>query len=194
MPLKNKKQGLLIVISAPSGCGKTTLCHRLLKSQPNLVRSVSMTTRLPRSGEKKGKDYFFVSKKQFFSLRGKKAFLEWAKVFGQYYGTPAGFVKQALGQGKDVLLSIDIQGALKIKGKYPQGVYIFILPPSLKILEERLRKRALDSAQEINKRFKLARHEIAHHEFYDYTLVNDNLNLAVKAIKSIISAGKNKRG
>lgn len=194
MPLKNKKQGLLIVISAPSGCGKTTLCQRLLKSQPNLLRSVSVTTRLPRSGEKKGKDYFFVSKKQFSSLRGKKAFLEWAKVFGQYYGTPADFVKKALRQGKDVLLSIDVQGALKIKGRYPQGIYIFILPPSLKALKERLKKRALDSAQEINKRLKLAKDEIAHHEFYDYTLVNDSLNQAVKAIKNIILAEKKKRG
>lgn len=189
----NKGQGLIIIISAPSGCGKTTLCRKLLKSQPNLVRSVSVTTRRPRRGEKHKKDYFFITKKRFFALRRKKAFLEWANVFGQYYATPRQFVKKMLLRGKDVLLSLDVQGAAKVKRVYPKGVYIFILPPSLKALENRLKKRALDSEGEIKRRLKLARYEIAHHSFYNYSLVNDNLNHAVKKLKAIMNSKKKKR-
>jgi guanylate kinase len=154
------------------------------------VRSISATTRAPRSGEKQGVDYFFISKKDFFVLRDKKAFLEWARVFGQYYGTPRSFIKQMFLKGKDVLLSIDVQGAAKVRRIYPQGIYIFILPPSLKALEERLRKRGLDSHKEIERRIKLARHEIAHHPFYNYAVVNDNLSRAVKKLKAIINREK----
>lgn len=186
----NRSKGLIIVISAPSGCGKTTLCQKLLRSQPNLVRSISATTRPPRPGEKQGIDYFFISKRDFFALRRKKAFLEWARVFGQYYGTPRSFINQTLLKGKDVLLSIDVQGAAKVRRIYPEGIYIFILPPSIKTLEERLKRRNLDSRKEIERRVKLARYEIAHHPFYNYSLVNDNLSRAVKKLKAIINLEK----
>ena len=194
MSSKSKKEGLVVVISAPSGGGKTTLCQELLKSQPNLVRSISLTTRPPRSGERNGKDYCFVSKKEFLSLRGKKAFLEWAKVFGQYYyGTSARLVEKTLRRGKDILLIIDVQGARKVKRIYPQGLYIFIMPPSLKVLAQRLKTRALDSNKQIQRRLKVAKKEISHRKFYDYILVNDRLDRVVKKLKAIITAEKIRR-
>ena len=156
------------------------------------MRSISATTRPPRTGEKQGIDYFFISKKEFFALRAKGAFLEWAKVFSQYYGTPRSFIDQMRAQGKDVLLSIDVKGAGQVKRLYPGGLYIFILPPSLKALEERLKKRALDSKQEIKRRLKLAQYEIAHHPFYNYSVVNDRLDQAVKKLKAIINSKKKK--
>jgi len=186
----SREEGLLIVISAPSGTGKTTLCHMLLKELPNAVFSVSFTTREPREGEVNGRDYWFVSKEEFERRIREGDFLEWAQVYGYYYGTSKGQVLKALKEGKDVILDIDTQGALQVKERFPEAVLIFILPPSLKELERRLRKRGTDPEDVIEKRLKLAREEIKKAKFYDYIVVNDKLEVAYSKLKSIITSEK----
>jgi len=181
-------KGLLIIISAPSGCGKTSLCRRLVKVCPGLVRSVSMTTRKPRKGEKRGTDYKFVSEEKFKQLKKSGKFLEWAKVFGHYYGTPVDSVDKWTKKGRDVLLTIDVQGALKVHRKRPQAISVFILPPSSSELKKRLCKRKTESPKEAMKRFKIANWEMAHLRHYDYAVINDNLSSAVKSVGSIIAA------
>lgn len=181
-------KGLIFVISAPSGAGKTTLCNRLLSSELGLVRSVSLTTRLPRRGERKGKDYFFVSKEDFQERRKKGELLEWTSVLGELYGTPRWFVEKSIDRGRDILLSIDVRGALQVKRLYPQGIFIFILPPSLKTLETRLKKRSTEKNSQIAKRIRLAKRELSFAKYYDYIVVNDNLEEAVDKLRSIIIA------
>lgn len=183
------KKGKLFVISAPSGSGKTTLCQKLLKrlsGKRNLVRSISVTTRKKRRGERAGRDYFFISPKEF--LRRKKAnqLLEWAKVLDNFYGTPRTFVEKHINRGDDVLLSIDVQGARKIKRKVRGAVLIFILPPSLGELEARLRRRSTELRREITRRLKLAKREMGFIKEYDYAVLNDKIESALKRLKEII--------
>ena len=182
-----KRTGKLFIISAPSGCGKTTLCRMLISRLPRIARSVSLTTRPPRRGEKNGRDYLFVTEKEFKRER-KKGLLEWAKNFGDYYGTPRERVLRLLARGIDVILAIDVKGAMKVKRSYPDGVFIFILPPSLSELRKRLRRRKTDGRSEISKRIKAARKELSYLPRYTYSVVNDNLKKAADRLAAIIIA------
>lgn len=183
-----KKKGMLFIISAPSGSGKTTLCARLVESVDSLYRSISMTTRPPRHGEKDGIDYIFIEKPEFIKRQKRNEFLEWAKVFGEYYATPKKHILHMLRRGSDVLLSIDVQGAMKIKRLKLDGVYIFIMPPSLEMLRDRLINRSTDSKEAIRQRLNLARKEIAYSRRYDYIIVNNKLEPAMDNLRAIIVA------
>ena len=188
--LSNKLKGLLIVISAPSGTGKTTLTHMLLKEFPDMEFSVSYTTRKPRPGEVNGKDYFFVDRETFEKMVEEGDFLEWAEVYGNLYGTSKSQVLKALNEGKDILLDIDTQGALQVKKNFPEAVLIFILPPSFKELERRLRSRGTDDEETIEKRLRIARKEVERAPLYDYIVVNDVLENAYEKLRSIVIAEK----
>lgn len=185
--IASRKKGRVFVISAPSGCGKTTLTSRLSPSL-GVVRSISFTTRPARPGERSGKDYHFISKEDFKKLIQKKEMLEWACVFGNYYGTPEGFVERQVRKGKDVLLVIDVQGAMQIKKSGYDAALIFLLPPSLSVLRERLGKRNQDSKGDIINRMKKSRHEMSYVKKYDYVVVNDKMDKALCQIESIITA------
>lgn len=188
MSSRSKKRGRIFIISAPSGCGKTTLKERLLESKLGLVPSVSVTTRPKRKGEEEGTEYHFVDYREFNLMKKNGGFLEWVRTFGWFYGTPRGFVEKNLTQGMDVLLTVDVKGALKVKSVYPDSVLIFVLPPSMSALRERLRLRKAEGNKEIQKRLRLARREIALSKRYDYTVVNDDIKSAVEKLKSIIIA------
>lgn len=184
--LKSKKKGVLVVISSPSGAGKTTIAKKLVAQKLNLELSVSLTTRKPRSGEIEGKDYSFVSKCNFKKKVKKNLFLESAKVFDNFYGTLKSDVIKSINKGKNVLLDIDWQGARQVKKKLPKHTLtIFILPPSIKELKKRLMNREKD-INFINKRMSKAKREILHWIEYDYAVVNDNVNNCVSKIKNII--------
>lgn len=183
-----KERGLLIVISGPSGAGKGTICSELRKEMPNLVYSVSMTTRDPRVGEKEGINYFFRTKEQFEELLAQGDFLEYAKVYDNYYGTPKAHVMDLLDEGKHVILEIDIQGAMQVKDAFSDGVFIYIVPPSLSVLSNRLNGRETDAQDVINKRLSLASSELALAHRYDYIVVNDILDEAVEKVASILRA------
>jgi guanylate kinase len=180
-------KGKLIVISGPSGSGKTTICEKLVQSMPEIERSISFTTRAARRGEKDGRDYFFVSKEEFQKRIKENVFLEYAQVFDNYYGTSKNWVLDKIELGKDVILSIDVQGAAQIKKNLSKAMFIFLLPPSMKVLEDRLKKRATDGAEEIEKRLKIAKEEMAEVGNYDYTIINDKVDDAVEKIKTLIS-------
>ncbi len=182
--------GLLIVISGPSGAGKGTLCNLIKKEFPNIYYSISVTTRKPRQGEKDGVDYFFMSKEEFIELKDANGLLEWAEVYGNYYGTPKKKVEENIEAGKDVILEIDIQGALKVKKQFPEGVFIFIVPPSISELKRRIEARGKDSPEDISKRLSCAHDELSYVSEYDYVIVNDKLETAVAKLKSIINAEK----
>lgn len=181
-------RGLLIVLSGPSGAGKGTICSRLRAEMPNLTYSVSMTTRQPRVGEVEGVNYFFRDKEEFEELLKEDAFLEYAKVYDNYYGTPKKHVMDLLDQGKSVLLEIDIQGAMQVKERYSDAIFIYIVPPSLTELSARLRGRATDSEEVIDKRLSLACSELALAHRYDYIVVNDDLDEATEKTASILRA------
>ena len=183
-----KRKGILFIISAPSGSGKTTLCTRLVESVDSLYRSISMTTRAPRPGEKDGMDYIFIEKPEFIKRLTKDEFFEWAKVFGEHYGTPKKHIMHMLKRGSDVLLSIDVQGAMKIKRLKLDAVYIFILPPSIAMLKERLVNRSTDSKEAIRGRLRIAKKEIASSQKYDYVIVNNRLEPALDNLRAIIIA------
>ncbi|MEW6607155.1 MAG: guanylate kinase [bacterium] len=186
-------KNLLIVISAPSGAGKTTICKRLIKTTPNLVFSVSMTTRQPRENEINGADYIFVDVDEFEDKIKKGEFIEWAKIYDDYYGTPKKFLNESLASGMDVLLDIDAQGAMNVQGTYrDNSVLIFIIPPFIEDLKTRLSNRMTDSLEEIEKRLSLAKQELKNLEKYDYCVVNDDIGVTVGKLKSIIIAEKNK--
>lgn len=180
------KHGLLIVLSGPSGVGKGTIYSKLLNVMPDLKVSVSATTRNPRTGEKDGIHYYFMSKEEFAEKRGRGEFLEWAETVGNYYGTPKTPVINTLEQGKDVLLEIDVKGARQIKTAYPDCVTIFVLPPSEAELEKRLRGRGTESDEQIAARLALAKNEIAISGEFDHRVINDNLDKAVNEVKDII--------
>lgn len=185
-----QRQGLLIVISGPSGAGKGTICKALLQKKKELKLSVSCTTRSPREGEKEGVNYYFISKDKFEEMIAKNEFLEYATVYGNYYGTPRSYVEEELKKGNDVILEIDIQGALMVKEKYPEGVFIFILPPSMEELKNRIIKRGSETEDSLNTRFTAAFEEIKYMSKYDYAVVNDFVDEAVKKIECIIIAEK----
>ncbi|WJH33216.1 guanylate kinase [Paenibacillus sp. CC-CFT747] len=181
-------KGILIVLSGPSGVGKGTVCSALRQCTNDLVYSVSATTRSPRAGEQEGVNYFFKSKEQFMSMIERDELLEWAEYVGNYYGTPREFVRSTLDAGKDIILEIEVQGALKVKQKFPEGVFIFLLPPSLDELEQRIVTRGTDSMDAIRSRMNAAREEIALLEHYDYAIVNDRVELACQRIQAILEA------
>ncbi|MDI6604643.1 MAG: guanylate kinase [Thermoanaerobacteraceae bacterium] len=184
------KKGLLIVLSGPSGAGKGTIAKALLKNENNIKLSISTTTRKPRVGETDGKNYFFTTVDKFKNLIEEDKLLEWAKVYDNYYGTPKDFVLKNIEEGFDVILEIDIQGALKVKDKFPEGVFVFILPPSMEELKNRIKKRGTETEEEILKRFKCAYEEINFVSRYNYVVINDDVDNAVEKIKAIIVAEK----
>lgn len=184
------RQGLLIVISGPSGAGKGTICEGLLNKNKSLCLSISCTTRAPRPGEVDGVNYFFINKENFETMIADDKLLEYAKVYDNYYGTPKPFVDDKLSNGQDVVLEIDIQGALQIKEKYPRGVLIFVVPPGLSMLKERLLKRGTDSEEIINKRLKCVCEELNNIKKYDYLIVNETVEASIEQVESIIIAEK----
>lgn len=184
--------GLLVVISGPSGAGKGTICSRLKEEFKDLKVSVSATTRKPREGEEEGTSYFFINEEDFIKRINNDEFLEYAKVYGNYYGTPKSEVFRQLEEGNDIILEIDIQGALQVKKNYPKGVFIFILPPSLSELNKRIENRGTDTKEVIMKRMQCAYDELNYAFEYDYVVVNDEVETAVEKIKHIIFAEKNR--
>lgn len=183
-----KDEGILLVVSGPSGAGKGTICNAIREKFPDLCYSVSMTTRDPRKGEVEGESYFFRTNEQFEKLIEEDAFLEYAKVYDHYYGTPKKRALDMIGDGKSVLLEIDIQGAMQVKKRYPKGVFIYIVPPSLEILSDRLYGRGTDSEETIQKRLAQITSELAMAHQYDYIIVNDKLEDAVRKTSSILEA------
>ena len=187
-----RRRGLLFVISGPSGAGKTTLCTQLVARLPRLHFSTSYTTRPQRSGEVDGKDYVFVSKDAFHKMIDAKEFLEWAEVYGHFYGTHRTTISQSLDEGIDLLLDIDEQGAMQLKKTFPGGVFIYVLAPSLDALRTRLHNRGLDSQEEIQMRLKSAPDEMQHFREYTYITVNNALNQSLKELEAIITAERMK--
>lgn len=188
----NRIPSLPIVISGPSGAGKTTLIDRLVPSDPRLKLSVSVTTRPPRNGEVEGEAYFFVTPERFEELK-KTELVEWAEVHGCLYGTPGLYVRETLESGRDVVLNIDIQGGIAIKKAFPAAVMIFILPPSFRELRERIERRGADRSEDIAVRLDNARAEVSAAGDYEYLVINDDLDSAVADLKAIIAAERCKR-
>lgn len=192
--LKVARRGLMFILSSPSGAGKTTLADRLLKQDGEMNLSISATTRPRRPGEAHGQDYYFVSKEEFFRMRDNSELLEWANVFGHYYGTPRGLVEDTLRQGRDVLFDIDWQGAQQLDEVAGEDlVKVFILPPSREELERRLRQRAQDTEEVVQKRMAKADAEISHWAEYDYVIVNYDLDESEELLRSILFAERLKR-
>ncbi|OQW58887.1 MAG: guanylate kinase [Nitrospira sp. ST-bin4] len=179
---------MLFIISAPSGAGKTTLCKQLSASIPGLWHSVSYTTRKPRTGEENGREYYFVDENVFQDMVARNEFLEYAHVYGNWYGTPRKALMDKMEQGINVLLEIDVQGALQIKKKFEDGVYIFILPPSLDTLRARLQGRASDSQEEIVRRLQRVKEEVWSFREYYYIVRNDDLAQSLRELQSIFLA------
>jgi len=185
---RHMTQGLLIVLSGPSGVGKGTLCNRLRTLTPELVYSVSATTRKPREGEVDGVNYFFKTQDEFRTMIDADELLEWAEYVGNYYGTPKSFVNDTLAKGKDIILEIDVQGAMQVKQRFPQAIFIFLLPPSLEELQNRIVGRGTETETSIRSRMAAAASELKLMEQYDYAVVNDVLETACHRIQSIIAA------
>jgi guanylate kinase len=182
-------RGLLVIVSSPSGAGKTTLCQRLMRDFPPIMFSVSYTTRPPRTGEREAVDYYFVDPPKFEEMVAAGEFAEWAEVHGNRYGTTRKAVAEALEHGRDVLFDIDWQGGQQLKAQFAdEAVMVWILPPSLAVLEERLRRRATDAPEVIERRLAMAKQELAHYDIYDFLVVNDDLDKAYKQLKSIYIA------
>lgn len=184
------KKGVLLVISGPSGAGKGTICKALLEKHKDIYLSVSATTREPRVGEVEGVNYFFTTKEQFLQKVEEGDFLEYAEVYGNYYGTPKSSVQKMLNEGRDVILEIDIQGALKVKENCEEGIFIFILPPSMEELKQRIIKRGSETPESLMRRFKSAYKEINYISKYNYAVVNDEIDTAVSKLEAIITAEK----
>ena len=187
-----KRPGILYIISAPSGAGKTTLCRELLDIFPELRHSISFTTRKARPGEIEGKDYFFVDREKFLRMAENGEFAEWAEVHGNLYGTSLKTLEESRSDGIDLILDIDCQGAAKLKESQAQGVNIFILPPSFSELKRRLESRNSDSKEVIDKRVTNAASEIPEARWYDYIIVNDKFSKAVEELKSIVIAERHR--
>ena len=182
-----KPEGILLLLSGPSGAGKGTICKALLEKRPDMAYSVSCTTRAPRKGEIDGKSYFFKTREEFEKMIANDGFLEHADVYGNYYGTPKAYVLDQVAQGKDIILEIDPQGALQVKRNYPNGVFVFIVPPSLTELSKRIYKRGTDAVDVIKKRLSSATAELAYASRYDYIVVNDEVERATTKVNNIVS-------
>lgn len=187
--MSHMRKGLLLVLSGPSGVGKGTVGKALMARNPNIRFSVSCTTRAPRPGEVDGLHYFFKTEEEFLHMIREGAFLEYAKVFGaNYYGTPRAYVKQHLSTGQDILLDIDVQGALKVKECCPEAVMMFLAPPSMSALKSRLVGRGTESRTAVERRLQEAFSELSHVQEYEYLIVNDVLDKAVKELEQVIAA------
>ncbi|TAN40823.1 MAG: guanylate kinase [Nitrospirae bacterium] len=189
--MQQKTKGSIFIISAPSGAGKTTLCRKVMAKLGNIVPSVSYTTREPRTGEVQNVDYTFVSHTEFRKMIGKGDFVEWAEVHGNLYGTSKKRLEKLMASGVDVLLDIDTQGARQIKDSYDGGVFIFILPPSLTVLGERLKKRMSNTRErsdDIQRRLSKAEDEIKDYDMYDYVIINDELTSSLRKFEAVITA------
>jgi guanylate kinase len=183
-----QRRGLLFIVSAASGTGKTTLVERLVHEVPNLGMSRSYTSRPARAGEHDGIDYNFISRDRFEQMARDGAFLEWADVFGNFYGTSSADTEACLARGQDVVLVIDVQGARQVRTRGIETVGIFVLPPSAAVLEQRLRGRSKDSEEQIRRRLEIARREVAEYEQYEYVVVNDEVDAAVERLRAIVLA------
>ncbi|MDD3243121.1 MAG: guanylate kinase [Eubacteriales bacterium] len=184
------EDGLLLVVSGPSGAGKSTVCAQLRTEMPELGLSVSVTTRSPRAGEEEGINYFFRTAEQFAQMQANDEFLESAHVYGNSYGTPKQYVFDQIAQGKDILLEIEMQGALQVKRRFDRGVFIFVVPPTLSDLKHRILKRGSETPESLMRRFSSAYNELSYLDEYHYLVVNDSVDLAVERIRSIIVAEK----
>ncbi|MFD2116920.1 guanylate kinase [Paenibacillus yanchengensis] len=182
------QMGLLIVLSGPAGVGKGTVCTALRKRMPEIVYSVSATTRQPRAGEVDGVNYFFKTRQQFEQMIKQDALLEYAEYVGNYYGTPREFVDQTLSAGKDVILEIEVQGAMQVKERFPNAIFVFLLPPSMEELKQRITGRGTESQQTIDIRMGVATKEMELLEHYHYAVVNDEIEAACDRVRSIIIA------
>jgi guanylate kinase len=183
------ERGLLVVLSGPSGVGKGTVRKEIFnKGNTNLQYSISMTTRLPREGEVDGVDYFFKSREEFEDLIKKDKLLEWAEYVGNYYGTPIDYVEETLQRGQDVMLEIEVQGALQVRKVFPEGLFIFLAPPSLNELKNRIQTRGTESEELINNRMTVAKEEIEMMDAYDYVVENDKVDFACERIRAIVIA------
>lgn len=178
--------GRLFIMSAPSGAGKTTLCKAILERFPDMRYSVSFTTRNPRPGETEGEDYHFIDRETFQQRLTDNLWAEWARVHDHFYGTSAVFIENALAEGRDVMLDVDVQGALQLMERYPESVSIFIMPPSMEILKQRLASRGTDDPDEIEKRLFNAQKEIVQKDRYHYVIVNDRLSETIAELSTII--------
>jgi guanylate kinase len=187
---RRRPKGLLIVVSAASGAGKSTLCKLLLKKRKHLIFSVSVTTRLPRPGEVDGKDYFFVSEAAFKAMRDRGELAEWAQVHDHLYGTPRPYLDRMRQEGKDVLLDLDVQGALAVKKKFPEAILIFIRTPRFGDLERRLRARSSETEAQIQRRLGTARKELRLADRYDHEVINDKVPQALKDLEAILDQHK----
>jgi len=187
-----KEKGLYIVISGPSGSGKSTVIQALLQACPSLVKSVSVTTRPPRDGERDGEHYYFKTLHEYQQMIADGAFLETAEVYTNFYGTPKDKITGLVGKGVDVIGELDTMGARQVKKSYPESVRIFIVPPSFTILHERLSGRGTEDAESLKRRIDSARKELSEYRTYDYLIINDDLNKARDEILNIISAEKHK--
>ncbi|WP_181348861.1 guanylate kinase [Thalassobacillus sp. CUG 92003] len=187
------EKGILFILSGPSGVGKGTIRKALFDKSTNLRYSISMTTRAPREGEENGVDYFFKSREEFERLIQENQLIEHAEYVGNYYGTPKAYVEQTLDEGKDVFLEIEVQGALQVKRNFPQGVFIFLIPPSLKELKDRIVNRGTESEEKVNNRLTAAKDEIDMMDAYDYVVVNDEIDSAVNKIQAIVASEHCKR-
>ncbi len=182
------KKGLLIVVSGPSGAGKGTICKEVLSRRDDIFVSTSATTREPRKGEVEGVNYFFITREDFEKKIEEEAFIEYAEVYTNLYGTPKDTVLEKLNKGENILLEIDIQGALQVKKRYPEGVFIFILPPSMKELKNRIIGRGSETPESLERRFSSAYEEIEFVNQYDYYIINDQVKKAADLMESIIDA------
>jgi guanylate kinase len=182
--------GEIYIVSAPSGAGKTTLLKRLLTAIPGLRFSISYTTRGPRSQEVHGREYFFVTPEEFLEIRDRGGLLEWVEQFGHFYGTSRDYVFQSLAEGFGVVFDIDVRGAKALKKTFPRATFIFVLPPSLEILEERLRQRGEMPPEELARRLAQGRSEVGEAHWYDYLVVNDHLEEALAQLQAIVLAGR----
>jgi len=191
MPDRRRK-GTLFVVSAPSGAGKTSLCHELVTRLPDVQYSVSCTTRKPRPGEVEARDYHFVEETVFRGMIKEGAFLEWAEVYGNLYGTPRAPIREWIAKGSDVLLDIDTQGGMQIRRHEPEAVSIYILPPSLDVLRRRLEDRKGDSTDEITRRLKKAKDEVKHYHDYMHVIINDDFNFSARQLEAIVLAERTK--
>lgn len=186
-----KNKGILFIVSGPSGVGKGTICKKYSEKYQDECRlSVSATTRKMRNGEKEGESYFFITEDEFKKRIEKGGFLEYAVFCGNYYGTPKEYVTELLDMGIDVILEIEVQGAMKVRSEFPEGVYIFVLPPDMKTLEERLRGRNTESEEDLNKRLARAKDEFKFIDKYNYVIINDEIDKAVEKMHAIKEAEK----